>query len=90
MTNQIGRDGFGTADLRMTQAAAVVRQWEGRTLETWEAIEKLRQIVEPIVVRPGGQHVPDLQTTNEPPARTPAAKAHREFKERTDGTSTPF
>jgi hypothetical protein len=90
VTNHEARAEMSGREFRLIAICGICHRWEEGAISTPMALQKIQEAIEPPVVRTGGQHVPDIQATNEPPARTPAAKAHREFQERTDGTSTPF
>ena len=48
---------------RMEAIGRIYRRYADRKLRSWEAIEKVREILEPVVVRVGGpQHTPEVQT----------------------------
>ena len=51
------------ADEQMTQVAEIVRRWHVRRISSTTAVEKVRELLEPVRVRVGGQeHTPEVQT----------------------------
>lgn len=47
---------------RMQAIAEICRRWNIGRISTPMAIEKVREIVEPVIVRVGGQHTPEVQS----------------------------
>lgn len=47
---------------RMEAIVEVCRKWNIGRISTPMAIEKVREIVEPVIVRVGGQHTPEVQS----------------------------
>lgn len=47
---------------RMEAISEIVRKWNVGRISTPTAIEKVREIVEPVIVRVGGQHKPEVQS----------------------------
>ena len=48
---------------RMVAITEIVRKWNVGRISTPTAMEKIREVLEPVVVRVGGQqHTPEVQT----------------------------
>jgi len=76
---------------RITRVKELIDAFERGDMPATYAVSRIEEVASgdgDRIVKVGGQHTPQLQS--EAPARTPAARAHREFKKGASDDAVPF